>query len=760
MTGNGEQTSRALEVLGYTDRFSYEPGDKVTLMASSPGGEVSVELVELKTGPPPNGGAAVEPKAIPWSTTGTHPCRPMRSCLGSFVAVEQPWQREPISTFSVGGWIWPTLPSEERTQAILGTRDSGSGEGVVLALESGDLVLRSFGKEGLFFEAYAGARLVPRTWYFVLASVGEGRWHLAVQPLDSVHGGRHEASGELAAPYRLTAPRWLAVGASTVEKVVSNGSVPRGHARDHFNGKVEWPFVLSCQLPEDALDRCGRGETAAVLKAEGMLVGVWDFRIDMDAKERVRNYVSGELDGYVVNLPMRGVTSTSWTGRHLDFAQAPDEYAAIHFHDTDLADAGWEATFSAELPADLSSGVYGVRVSGDIAADTVPIVVVPKPGQEKARILVVMPSFSYLAYGNENLFSLFADGAMTGKEVRLSEVDRARAGRTDIGLSAYDHHSDMSGVAFSGWRRPLVNIRHDYLAWGVEAGREFSGDMYLIEWLERKGFAYDVVTDLELHKRGAAGLHPYEVVVLGSHPEYFTERMLDALQDYRDGGGRIMYLGGNGLYWVTGVYSENPLVVEIRRGHAGVRTWESLPGEVTLLSTGEPGGLWRHRGRPPQKLVCVGMATQGIDASAAYRRTEASRSGPTAWIFEGVDEDPLGAYGRVMGGAAGDELDRVDFALGTPRQTVVLATSRGHSNYYQRAIEELFMLLPGLKGGENDPEIRADLAYCALPGGGEVFATGSIAWTGALLEKDCDNGVSRVTENVLRRFAGLSKSHG
>jgi N,N-dimethylformamidase len=36
--------------------------------------------------------------------------------------------------------------------------------------------------------------------------------------------------------------------------------------------------------------------------------------------------------------------------------------------------------------------------------------------------------------------------------------------------------------------------------------------------------------------------------------------------------------------------------------------------------------------------------------------------------------------------------------------------------------------------------------------GGAVFATGSIAWCGALAHNGADNNVARVTANVLRRF--------
>jgi N,N-dimethylformamidase len=43
--------------------------------------------------------------------------------------------------------------------------------------------------------------------------------------------------------------------------------------------------------------------------------------------------------------------------------------------------------------------------------------------------------------------------------------------------------------------------------------------------------------------------------------------------------------------------------------------------------------------------------------------------------------------------------------------------------------------------------------FYEVDGGGAVFSTGSIAWFGALATNNYDNDVSRVTENVLRRFS-------
>jgi N,N-dimethylformamidase len=49
--------------------------------------------------------------------------------------------------------------------------------------------------------------------------------------------------------------------------------------------------------------------------------------------------------------------------------------------------------------------------------------------------------------------------------------------------------------------------------------------------------------------------------------------------------------------------------------------------------------------------------------------------------------------------------------------------------------------------------VHADLAYLEYPNGGGVFSTGSIAWCASLSYNNYVNNVSRITENVLRRFA-------
>ncbi len=124
-----------------------------------------------------------------------------------------------------------------------------------------------------------------------------------------------------------------------------------------------------------------------------------------------------------------------------------------------------------------------------------------------------------------------------------------------------------------------------------------------------------------------------------------------------------------------------------------------------------------------------------------------------AFIFEGVGEDErIGDFGIMGGGAAGAEIDCYQPALGAPPDTLVVATSCPLSDNYLLASEEIYEMLPGL-GGSEQPTVRSDVVYCPLMGGGGFFSVGSIAWTAALSHSRYENNVARITANVLRRFS-------
>jgi N,N-dimethylformamidase len=232
--------------------------------------------------------------------------------------------------------------------------------------------------------------------------------------------------------------------------------------------------------------------------------------------------------------------------------------------------------------------------------------------------------------------------------------------------------------------------------------------------------------------------------------------MLDAYEAHVERGGGLLYLGGDGFYWVTTPMPGLPEVIEVRKSE-GLWHWDADPGERYHAGTGELGGLWRSRGRSAHKLFGVGMAANGWDRKApGYRRTAESYREELAWVFQGIDEDIVGDFGLIMNGTSGDEIDRIDYRYGTPQNTVVLASSEPHSEWYVPVPEDVTTVSNQLNGTFNR-NVRSDMVLVEHPSGGAVFSVGSIIFAGALPVNGGNNNVARLLANIVRNFTGRSR---
>jgi len=431
----------------------------------------------------------------------------------------------------------------------------------------------------------------------------------------------------------------------------------------------------------------------------------------------------------------------------MDWRQAPAQYGAIHFHQDNLYDCGWQVSHSWTLPETLRSGIYSLKLETD---DGPPfwctVFVRPPKGKRTADAVFLASTTTYWVYSNYRMrFVPGTNDLFIGALPDCDATDLLLLAMPELGRSTYDRNADGSGVCHVSRLRPLINLRPSGRFWN------FHIDLCLIDWLEAKGIAYDVVTDDDLHYEGLGAIQDYRVVMTGSHPEYDSVQMLDALQAWLNRGGRLMYLGGNGFYWRVSYPESHPGMVEVRRAEGGIRAWAERPGEYYHASTGEYGGLWRRHNRAPNAIAGVGFIAQGFDASSYYRRTAEAKNPRAAFILKDVADEILGDFGIVYGGAAGLELDCADAALGTPSHALVVASSENHSNAFQLVPEELTITYSGIDATFN-PRIRADMTFFETPHGGAVFSTGSIAYCGSLIHNNHDNNISRLTENVLRRF--------
>jgi N,N-dimethylformamidase len=231
----------------------------------------------------------------------------------------------------------------------------------------------------------------------------------------------------------------------------------------------------------------------------------------------------------------------------------------------------------------------------------------------------------------------------------------------------------------------------------------------LLGWLEREGFDYDYYAEAQLHD-GTLKLEDYQVLAVSVHPEYWTREMYSKLKQWVfERGGRLMYLGGNGLN------------CEVTMGDDA--TLHCLSHD----DTGDPAS--GHESRMHRtveseaNLLGVVFTYTGVMTSAPYRVTDESH-----WALAGTglrNGDLFGEktlHERVPGGASGHETDKI--SPNSPKNVQRFAK------------------------GTNIDDGGADLV-CHETGHGAVFSAGSITWVSALFT---DPHVSRVTRNVLERF--------
>jgi len=727
----------SVDVIGYLDRLTARPGDTISCMISTIADRVAADVVRLVHGDRNPAGPGFKAPLVTEIAGFDVPGGRQELYMGSCMVASEALVGHDLSLLTLQAWIYPTAPRLGTPQGIVSLAGADGDMAAALAVtEDGQLGVYVRGATSELVLS-TGAELLARRWYGVAATFDSRsqRVFLKQTPLHDIPGRSDRVPGVSCAFTGNVNASHVMIAALSCPK---QGRQWRPYGV--FDGKIERP-----RITQGAPDDPSAPEVAD-----------WRFETRIDSAEAVDASGRGN-HGVLVNMPMRAATGRLWTGRTVDHTRCPEEYAAIHFHRDDLEDASWPTSARIRLPSNLASGVYAVRLSIADEVDYVPFAVTAPPDRDRAKICFLMPTFTYVAYANERLRERidYAAAGLTECEPTPGRHDVETALHPEYGLSLYDLHGDGSGCCYSSYLRPIPNLRPDYRMWLHNAPRHLAADLYIIDWLEARGFSYDVVTDHDLHAEGGAALAGYQAIITGSHPEYCSEQMLDALEGHVSSGGCVMYLGGNGFYWVTSQDPSRPHILEVRRGHAGSRPWDGAPGESYHSSTGEPGGLWRHRGRSPNSLVGVGMTAQGWDLRATgYRRTHDSYSTDTAFVFAGVeDTEVIGDFGLVMSGASGDELDRYDETLGSPPHAVVLASSMGHSDFYQLAAEDVLVTQPGL-GGRTCPKVRSDMVLVEHSSGAAVFSVGSICFSGALSHNDYRNNVSRIVENVLLNFVG------
>lgn len=158
-------------------------------------------------------------------------------------------------------------------------------------------------------------------------------------------------------------------------------------------------------------------------------------------------------------------------------------------------------------------------------------------------------------------------------------------------------HALKNGMTFSLYRPTVNNIQTD-------------GNLQIFSWLKQKGITdVQAFNDLDLHFR-CNEIKKSKIWILTLHPEYWTLREKQCLEDYLENGGRMIYLAANGIYRRVEIDEVLKDTIQYQynntftiNGHIGEigGEWENI-AEKSKQSAKLTGGLYKA------SLTCIGGA--------------------------------------------------------------------------------------------------------------------------------------------------------
>jgi hypothetical protein len=291
-------------------------------------------------------------------------------------------------------------------------------------------------------------------------------------------------------------------------------------------------------------------------------------------------------------------------------------------------------------------------------------------------------------------------------------------------------------------------------------------ELHLHLWLDQAGYAYDVVSDFDLH-RNPGLLNEYRTVIINGHSEYWSIAAYDGLENYLQQVGTAVVLSGNSLCARVS-YNADMTVMEERKTGSAMR---AAPG------AGSPGGEHGEqyhsddglRGGPLRQTSRAGGHLIGLD-TVGWGFAEAKDFGvyqvrqPEHFLFTTPTPVPVAA-GQSFGHAAGGALPRAvghewDLTFKTIRQMTssvpdgcvlppdhanidVIAVGVRAPGKLDTYLDFFYQPTASLDG------LSCEMIYWERPDGGRVFNAGAVCASWVL---GADPVFEGLLTNVLYHF--------
>jgi N,N-dimethylformamidase len=367
------------------------------------------------------------------------------------------------------------------------------------------------------------------------------------------------------------------------------------------------------------------------------------------------------------------------------------------------------------ITAPERSGLYWFHLVTDSGLETsFPLVV--SPAVPSAPIAVLASDITWCAYndfgGRSNYIAPRRLPEAPSVNVRQENVWYPDP---ELGSWEHDEYDALSFDRPNRFNRMRRGVRiTDPI---VERGGEHlaPAEWRLFGWLEQQGFAFDLYGETQFH-RGVFDLDSYRVLIISTHPEYWSRSMYLTLRAWvQERGGRLLYLGGNGINCEVVFDGDTRMVVRNGRSR-----------ELQEQAKNSLDGAWTTRFERDVEseaaLLGVRHTWPGFETGAPYRVVD-----PDHWAFAGTGLKAGDVFGVrnlnsrcAPGGASGHETDKM--GPESPPGTKLLAEGTN----------------PGGGG--------AHFVHVQYPSGGEVVSVGSISYPTSL---PVDPPTSRITANVL-----------
>jgi hypothetical protein len=349
----------------------------------------------------------------------------------------------------------------------------------------------------------------------------------------------------------------------------------------------------------------------------------------------------------------------------------------------------WNETFRLSVPLDWPSGIYSAACK-DPAGNSCDIAFVVKPAHDKRSPIAVIANVNtWLAY------------------------------------NGWGGKSKYTGLARTSFLRPMPGAAPG------GASHLTRGELWILGWLESQGHTPDVYTDIDFHNQGCDA-EQYRCLILSTHPEYWTTQMYDNLKTYLDAGGSVAYLGGNGIF-EDGEYDNDQAEMVFRLGIEGGN---------------RVNALFRKISRPERSVLGVATERCGVVGSP-YEVLSADHA-----LFAGTGLTNGATFGNsgVNTGYGNGKASawEVDTSNGAGATSLPSACALEPEPIPPSTLPPgLVVLAAGIPDASRP---GADMTYYNHPGGGFVFAAGSITFGGSLV---VDSVMSKLIRNVLK-LAGIS----